>query len=227
MTLHRTIFAFDTTGSQDSFALFHENSYFEKELPLTNSQGQSARLLIEMRDFLKEHHLTFKDIQYLCTLTGPGSFTGIRLGLATALGLKIAHAPHCFAVNKFQLLAFIAQQAHPNHPVTVQLPGQTGEWFLQTFDTQGHPLSSVLKQSHPLPPTTATPHVIISDTPHPGVTMIPEQPLATALAHYAHISQQSSVPWPDTPLIPFYVHDPIFKKLTRYQDAPHTPPHTT
>jgi tRNA threonylcarbamoyladenosine biosynthesis protein TsaB len=87
-----TILSFDTSGLSASVAAAADGKligeYFV-DLKLTHSQT-----LMPMLDtLLSALGLTVKDIDYIAVTNGPGSFTGLRIGAAAALGLA-------FAVNK-------------------------------------------------------------------------------------------------------------------------------
>jgi len=74
---------------------------------------------------------------------GPGSFTGTRIGLATARALGIAWGSQ---VSGFPTLALVAATARSGHDadgseLLVAMSGGHGEFFVQPFDARGLPLA--------------------------------------------------------------------------------------
>lgn len=69
---------------------------------------------------------------------GPGSFTGVRIGLAAARALGLAWKGEVLGYPTLALVAAMARQAHPG-PVTVCMTGGHGEWFVQDFAADGTP----------------------------------------------------------------------------------------
>ncbi|MCP5396627.1 MAG: tRNA (adenosine(37)-N6)-threonylcarbamoyltransferase complex dimerization subunit type 1 TsaB [Sphingomonadaceae bacterium] len=63
---------------------------------------------------------------------GPGSFTGIRIGIATARALGIAWQAQVLGYPTLSLVAARSWQPQPR-PVTVCMNGGHGEWFIQNF----------------------------------------------------------------------------------------------
>ena len=72
---------------------------------------------------------------------GPGSFTGVRVGLAAALGLALGWQAEVRGYSSMALLAAIALAERPGEPVAVVLEGGHGEVFVQAYgpdlDTRG------------------------------------------------------------------------------------------
>ncbi|MCL6250602.1 tRNA (adenosine(37)-N6)-threonylcarbamoyltransferase complex dimerization subunit type 1 TsaB [Altererythrobacter sp. KTW20L] len=70
---------------------------------------------------------------------GPGSFTGVRIGLAAARALGLAWTCEVLGYPTLALVATMARAAHPGEPVTVCMTGGHGEWFVQPFGPSGMP----------------------------------------------------------------------------------------
>ena len=73
---------------------------------------------------------------------GPGSFTGVRIGLAAARALGLAWQAEVLGYPTLALVAAMARAGHPG-PVTVCMTGGHGEWFLQNFNPDGLPQADV------------------------------------------------------------------------------------
>jgi tRNA threonylcarbamoyl adenosine modification protein YeaZ len=69
------------------------------------------------------------DLGAVCALRGPGSFTGLRIGLATALGLHQALGVRAAAIPTLRVLA----EAAPGARALAVVDALRGEWFVQRF----------------------------------------------------------------------------------------------
>lgn len=70
----------DTTSAHGQIALASESSYQSKHWGRDQSHSEVATSFLQ--ELLTEQNVKIQDITHLCTFNGPGSFTGIRVGLS-------------------------------------------------------------------------------------------------------------------------------------------------
>jgi len=73
--------------------------------------------------------------------TGPGSFTGIRVGLAAARALALVWQVPLSGYASLMLVAAMARAAHPGAAIDVVMTGGHGEWLFQSFAADGSALA--------------------------------------------------------------------------------------
>lgn len=98
------ILAFDTSSTILSIALHTEQGFFEH----TISQGfrHSENLTFEIKSLLTTACLDLHDIDLIVCPEGPGSFTGLRIGIATAKGLSFALEKPFVMVPTLDMMAY-------------------------------------------------------------------------------------------------------------------------
>ena len=95
-------------------------------------QRSSAHLLDLVAEVLAEAGITVRDLGGIAVLRGPGSFTGLRIGLATALGLHQALGVPATALPSLQVMA-AAVAALPGETVIAAVNALRGDWSAQAF----------------------------------------------------------------------------------------------
>ena len=126
------LLALDTSASFVSVALLDEvrvYAYIDEEM----ERGQAEALIPKIQYVLEQSHLTMRDIQGIAVSTGPGSFTGVRIGLACARALGLALNVPVYGVSCFEAWSY-----HLGKPVKVVLDSKRGDFFVQSFDESGN-----------------------------------------------------------------------------------------
>jgi tRNA threonylcarbamoyladenosine biosynthesis protein TsaB len=98
------ILALDTASPRGSIALLQGNDVFA-ELRLRSLQTHSITLMRSVDFLLGRLGWTLHDLNLVAVGTGPGSFTGIRIGIATALGIAQSLSIPFAGVNGLEALA--------------------------------------------------------------------------------------------------------------------------
>jgi tRNA threonylcarbamoyladenosine biosynthesis protein TsaB len=101
------ILAFDTATNRATSALVRDGEVLGERL------STASRVLADADDLLREAGFEEADVTHLAVGTGPGSFTGIRIGLAAARGLSYSLGVPVAGVSTLDALAAGAPGAVP------------------------------------------------------------------------------------------------------------------
>lgn len=98
--------------------------------------GHAELIFERIAALLARNGLDYAALDRVVTTTGPGSFTGLRIGLSAARGIGLARAIPVVGVSS--LLALSLSQDGPS---TVLLDARRGEAYFQTFAGPGQPMT--------------------------------------------------------------------------------------
>jgi len=99
------ILALDSTAVSASVALCDEEMLLG-EITIANGNTHSENLLPMVEELLQKFKITPRDIDLFACTAGPGSFTGVRIGVATIKGLAFASGKPCIGVSTMDSLAY-------------------------------------------------------------------------------------------------------------------------
>ncbi len=138
------ILAVDTTTFAGSIALL-EKTKLLAEVNIDSSSTYSERLLPAVDFILKTNGMNIKDVDGFALAAGPGSFTGIRIGLSTVKSFSYASGNPVAAVSSLKALAW--KFRHPqNHLICPLLDAKKGEIYAALFESRGGKLKEIVPQ---------------------------------------------------------------------------------
>lgn len=156
------ILALDTSSAAGSAAIVRDGALaIERDGDGSRTHGQ--RLPLELMALLDDAALTLADIDGFAVVTGPGSFTGLRVGIATIQGLALARHKRVAPVSSFEALAFDAARAagassttrdrQLTSPIAIWIDAHRGEVFASLYEADGRAVIA--------PPTSLAPEATL------------------------------------------------------------------
>lgn len=128
-----TLLYIDTSGSIATVAL-SQNGVMTALRHHENAHEQAAVLNTIIEAVLQEQDTTLKQIDAVCVCAGPGSYTGLRVGLGAAKGI-------CYALDKpillFNKLDLLAAGLHSGKNFAIAVKARAGEYFFASYDRNG------------------------------------------------------------------------------------------
>ena len=120
------LLAIDTSTSRQSVALLEGKRVIGcSEI---EARGEHTKKIIPaIHELLEERHETLADLEGLAVAIGPGSFTGLRVGLATMLGLRSVSQLPLAAVPTLEAMVWSLPTA--KKPLCPMINGRTGEVY--------------------------------------------------------------------------------------------------
>ena len=128
------ILGFDSTAKAASVAVTEDDRLISL-YTVDNGLTQSELLLPMAESILKSLHLSFSDIDAFACAEGPGSFTGVRIGVSLVKGLAFGRDVACIGVSTLEALA---RNLYPLEGIILPcMDARRGQVYTATFICEG------------------------------------------------------------------------------------------
>ncbi len=206
------LLALDTTTEILHLALVQGERAWVRRVTAGVGRGHSERLLPTLEALMAEAGAARTDLTGVAACLGPGGFTSLRIGVATAEGFGVSGLP-TWGFSAFALRAEALRQAGVAGPAWILLDGQRGEAFHQRWEGEAtepaakHLLADlpVLLSAEPwwAPEAFAPKVATVLTAPRIALADEGQATLAGLVALARRVSQGP----PEAPLVPFYLRE--------------------
>ncbi len=138
------ILAFDTTVAACSVAVWRDGEVLSAARE-TMAQGQAEALMPMIVAVMAKANVAYVDLDRIAVTVGPGSFTGVRVGLAAARGLGLAAGKPVIGVMTTEALAGAVPQEErkAGTQILAAVDTKRGDLYVQIFDAKLAELGAV------------------------------------------------------------------------------------
>ncbi len=139
------VLGFDTATSACSAALWQDGDIIARRFEAM-AKGHAEHLMGMIEAVMDEAAVGYPDLDLVAVTTGPGGFTGMRIGLAAARGLALAADVACLGVSTLAAVAHGIGKAErentgqENGTVLVAIESKRADVYVQAFDAGLEPL---------------------------------------------------------------------------------------
>jgi len=135
MSERKSVLVIDTAMHGCGVALFDAKSHAAYDAYSDDAQGQAQVLVPMVQDVLDRAGQSFTDIDDIVVCNGPGTFTGIRIGLSVAKTFGLTMEVPVWGVSSLQAMALSADTINQDMLVIVETRRQ--DFYMQRFDAAG------------------------------------------------------------------------------------------
>jgi len=130
-----TLLALDTSMAACSVAVWRDRVIANRFVAM--ERGHAEALFPMIREVMAEADVRFADLRVIAVTRGPGSFTGVRVGVAAARGLALATDKPIIAATSLEAIAHAAGNRlsadQLRGPLTVAMDARRGQLYCQQF----------------------------------------------------------------------------------------------
>lgn len=131
-----TLLSFETSTPGFSMALCHEGVFYHHAE--VAPQQHARKLLVQLNTFLEKANLSLAQLEGIITTRGPGSFTGVRTGIAVAQGLSLGLNCPIYAFSTLMVFAEQQYRLTGAEQVSCQLDARQNEVYWGAFERQAN-----------------------------------------------------------------------------------------
>lgn len=141
----------ETSTKACSVALSKDGSLIALKESLSDEFSHSENLTVFIQTVIKEAGIELKDLSAISVASGPGSYTGLRIGVSTGKGLCYSLDKPLIAIDSLISLAVIAKEKHPSSNLCAMIDARRKEVYCAIYSadlSQVKPITADILDEH-------------------------------------------------------------------------------
>ena len=136
------ILAFDTSTEKFSICILKNNKVVLNLSKILN-KTYSKFLIPILKESLERSKLDIKEINYILISLGPGSFTGVRIGIAAAKGLGLPYKINISGFNNMDILVNSIDNNIKEKRIVTIIKSKKSDYYFQVFNSKKKPIKKI------------------------------------------------------------------------------------
>jgi tRNA threonylcarbamoyladenosine biosynthesis protein TsaB len=137
------ILCIESTALNCSVALFNNGHLIDFIESKDSSYSHSEKLHVFIDELFRKTGISSSDLLAVAVSSGPGSYTGLRIGVSAAKGLCYALNIPLISISTLEALAFSLEVDRPTTNLIPMIDARRREVYMQIFDSKREPKSQV------------------------------------------------------------------------------------
>lgn len=222
-----SVLAMDAAGSACSAAVWRNGAIVARRFT-EMEHGQAEALIPMVQAVMAEAGLGFESLDLIAATTGPGSYTGVRVGLASARAIASAAGKPLSGVDSFDCIrAGVA--GTETGPLLVALETRRSDIYIRFYDTDGRVLDtdSVVSEAELVARFGGNPPFLVAgDAAERAAALLENAKISAAPRHgdAAKVAEIAAIRWISEkmprPAAPIYLRPPDAKTVAERAAAP-------
>lgn len=141
--VHKTLSLGVLSVTSPEYVFISSNGSILAKKEITRKSDDANRIVTSCTDLLDETGITLGQIEQFIVLSGPGSLTGIRVGLSPIRAWSYATGKPVIALSTLEVMAFGQEK-----PLLAMLPARKDHWWIQAFSDHFNETPQIIEKTY-------------------------------------------------------------------------------
>lgn len=141
--VHKTLSLGVLSVTSPEYVFVSSNGSIIAKKEITRKSDDANRIVTSCTDLMDEAGVSLSNIEQFIVLSGPGSLTGIRVGLSPIRAWSYATGKPVIALSTLEVMAFGLEK-----PLLAMIPARKDHWWIQAFSDQFNETPQIIEKTY-------------------------------------------------------------------------------